>query len=128
MTTVRRPDVRFGLLAMGGRDPQEDHRDASPLELLFDLTFAIAFNIAGQQLAHLRSLSICCCRYLLLRVVCWIGAEGWRVDPDSGWLSGRRRCPVGEPFRVRVVGAVEDVLAGGSDPVAVAGVTVRGGE
>lgn len=38
---------------MGGRDPHEDHRVASPLELLFDLTFAIAFNIAGQQLAHL---------------------------------------------------------------------------
>ena len=44
---------RFGLVPMGGRDPHEDHRVASPLELLFDLTFAIAFNIAGQQLAHL---------------------------------------------------------------------------
>lgn len=39
--------------AMRGRDPHEHHRVATPLELLFDLTFVIAFGIAGSQLAHL---------------------------------------------------------------------------
>ncbi|MGY1590976.1 low temperature requirement protein A [Geodermatophilus sp. SYSU D00708] len=38
---------------MGGRDPHEDHRTATPLELLFDLTFVIAFGTAGNELAHL---------------------------------------------------------------------------
>lgn len=38
---------------MGGRDPHEDHRTATPLELLFDLTFVIAFGVAASQFAHL---------------------------------------------------------------------------
>ena len=38
---------------MGGRDPSEDHRAATPLELLFDLTFVIAFGAAANELAHL---------------------------------------------------------------------------
>jgi low temperature requirement protein LtrA len=38
---------------MGGRDPQERHRTASPLELFFDLTFVIAFGVAGNEAAHL---------------------------------------------------------------------------
>ncbi len=38
---------------MGGRDPNEDHRTATPLELLFDLTFVIAFGVAASQFAHL---------------------------------------------------------------------------
>lgn len=37
---------------MDGRDRQEAHRVASPLELLFDLTFVIAFGVAASQLAH----------------------------------------------------------------------------
>ncbi len=37
---------------MVGRDPHEGHRSASPLELLFDLTFVVAFAQAGDQLAH----------------------------------------------------------------------------
>jgi len=37
---------------MGGRDPYEAHRVATPLELLFDLTFVIAFGLAASQLAH----------------------------------------------------------------------------
>lgn len=37
---------------MSGRDPQEPHRVATPLELLFDLTFVIAFGVAASQLAH----------------------------------------------------------------------------
>jgi low temperature requirement protein LtrA len=38
--------------AMSGRDRHETHRAATPLELLFDLTFVIAFGIAGVQFAH----------------------------------------------------------------------------
>lgn len=37
---------------MGGRDPHEAHRVATPLELLFDLTFVIAFGFAASQYAH----------------------------------------------------------------------------
>src|SRR5687768_9261982 len=37
---------------MGGRDPAETHRTATPLELLFDLTFVIAFGAAANELAH----------------------------------------------------------------------------
>ncbi|MGY1810709.1 low temperature requirement protein A [Blastococcus sp. SYSU D00669] len=39
-------------MRMGGRDPQQEHRVATPLELLFDLTFVIAFGTAGNELAH----------------------------------------------------------------------------
>jgi low temperature requirement protein LtrA len=38
---------------MSGRDPREQGRASSPLELLFDLTFVIAFGTAADQLAHL---------------------------------------------------------------------------
>jgi low temperature requirement protein LtrA len=38
---------------MTGRDPNQSHRAATPLELLFDLTFVVAFAAAGNQLAHL---------------------------------------------------------------------------
>jgi low temperature requirement protein LtrA len=37
---------------MMGRDPDEDGRASTPLELLFDLTFVIAFGVASDQLAH----------------------------------------------------------------------------
>ena len=37
---------------MSGRDPRELHRVATPLELLFDLTFVIAFGVAASQFAH----------------------------------------------------------------------------
>ena len=37
---------------MIGRDPDEKNRVASPLELLFDLTFVAAFNQAGDEAAH----------------------------------------------------------------------------
>ncbi len=37
---------------MRGRDPDEPHRVATPLELLFDLTFVIAFGTAAAQFAH----------------------------------------------------------------------------
>lgn len=38
---------------MSGRDPDEQHRVATPLELLFDLTFVIAFGIAANEFAHM---------------------------------------------------------------------------
>jgi len=37
---------------MTGRDPHEEHRVATPLELLFDLTLVVAFGEAGNALAH----------------------------------------------------------------------------
>ncbi|MCP3822311.1 low temperature requirement protein A [Streptomyces sp. A3M-1-3] len=38
--------------AMRGRDPGEEHRAATPLELLFDLTFVVAISQAAAQLHH----------------------------------------------------------------------------
>jgi low temperature requirement protein LtrA len=37
---------------MGGRDRHEAHRAATPLELLFDLTFVVSFGLAASQFAH----------------------------------------------------------------------------
>ena len=37
---------------MSGRDPHEEHRVATPLELLYDLTFVVAFGAAGNEAAH----------------------------------------------------------------------------
>ncbi|MBB4185463.1 low temperature requirement protein A [Sinorhizobium terangae] len=47
------PSVAHHVARMSGRDPHEGHRVATPLELLFDLTFVIAFSLAAAQLAHL---------------------------------------------------------------------------
>lgn len=44
--------IPHGLIPMGGRDPHEAHRTATPLELLYDLTFVVAISLAGNQLAH----------------------------------------------------------------------------
>jgi low temperature requirement protein LtrA len=41
------------LRRMSGRDPHEAHRAATPLELLFDLTFVIAFGVAASEFAHM---------------------------------------------------------------------------
>lgn len=38
---------------MAGRDPDEAHRVATPLELLFDLTFATCFSLAAAQFARI---------------------------------------------------------------------------
>ncbi|MBO1805345.1 low temperature requirement protein A [Leucobacter ruminantium] len=43
---------RFGLVRMSGRDPHQQHRVASPLELFFDLVFVIAVSQASQNLHH----------------------------------------------------------------------------
>ena len=55
MTGTARPTVRprlSRLIPMSGRDPKERHRSATPLELLFDLAFVVAFGAAADQLAH----------------------------------------------------------------------------
>jgi low temperature requirement protein LtrA len=41
-----------GLRAIRRRDPEAAHRTATPLELLFDLAFVIAFGQAADQLTH----------------------------------------------------------------------------
>jgi low temperature requirement protein LtrA len=53
--TLRRPidHLHRRLLAMTGRDPNEAHRTATPLELFFDLVFVIAFAQASTEFAHL---------------------------------------------------------------------------
>ncbi len=55
MTDAAPPTARPGmprLVRMRGRDPLERHRSATPLELLFDLAFVVAFGAAADQLAH----------------------------------------------------------------------------
>src|SRR4051795_1302267 len=37
---------------MTGRDPHEAHRVSTPLELLFDLTFVVAFSQISSEAAH----------------------------------------------------------------------------
>ena len=45
-------DRSHRLRRMTGRDPDEAHRAATPLELLYDLTLVVAFSLAGSQFAH----------------------------------------------------------------------------
>jgi low temperature requirement protein LtrA len=42
----------LALRPVAARDPKENHRVATPLELLFDLIFVVAIAEAGQQLHH----------------------------------------------------------------------------
>jgi low temperature requirement protein LtrA len=46
------PDRAHHRRRMAGRDPHEEHRSATPLELLYDLTFVVAFGVAANELAH----------------------------------------------------------------------------
>lgn len=50
-STPAAPTTR--LRRMVGRDIGQGHRAATPLELLFDLTFVVAFGLAADQTAHL---------------------------------------------------------------------------
>jgi low temperature requirement protein LtrA len=51
---VSRPhQLSHRIIPMSGRNPDEEHRQATPLELLFDLTFVVAFGIAGEEFAHM---------------------------------------------------------------------------
>src|SRR5216684_511350 len=43
--------IRHDSRRMRGRDPHETHRTATPLELLFDLTFATTFGLAASEVA-----------------------------------------------------------------------------
>ena len=58
MSQAERPPTRqlpmqpHRIRPMSGRDPHEQHRVATPLELLFDLTFAVAFGVAADGLAR----------------------------------------------------------------------------
>lgn len=57
MSTAPEPAARerlgHSLARMTGRDPREPGRTSTPLELLFDLAFVVAFGQAADQLAHL---------------------------------------------------------------------------
>lgn len=59
MTDVKPPQppgdtapARHRLRQMSGRCPHEEFRVATPLELLFDLTFVVAFGTAASEFAH----------------------------------------------------------------------------
>ena len=45
-------DLWHRLRPMGGNDPVHPHRAATPLELLYDLVYVVAFGAAAGQLAH----------------------------------------------------------------------------
>lgn len=51
MTEVGRPR-NHRHRPLSGRNPKEAHRSATPLELLYDLTFVVAFGTAANELAH----------------------------------------------------------------------------
>jgi low temperature requirement protein LtrA len=46
------PDVKYRLRQMSGRDPHEQFRVATPLELIFDLTFVVGFGTAASEFAR----------------------------------------------------------------------------
>ena len=46
------PDLGHRRRRLTGRDPHEPHRAATPLELLYDLVFVVAFGQAADELAH----------------------------------------------------------------------------
>lgn len=52
VTSPDQDDFHHHRRRMVGRNPDEAHRAATPLELLFDLTFATSFSFAAAQLAH----------------------------------------------------------------------------
>jgi low temperature requirement protein LtrA len=52
MTTVEADERSHHRRRFQGRDPQEGHRTATPLELLYDLTLVVAFGVAADELAH----------------------------------------------------------------------------
>lgn len=53
MSEISPTGLSHRLLRMQGRNPDESHRASTPLELLFDLAFVVAFAQAGDQLSHL---------------------------------------------------------------------------
>jgi low temperature requirement protein LtrA len=64
---------------MGGRDVDEAHRVATPLELLFDLTFVIAFGLASSHfahaLAHAHYQTVLIVFVFVIVGICWAGVK-----------------------------------------------------
>lgn len=52
-TTSTATGIAHRVVRMAARDPHERGRAATTLELLFDLTFVVAFGVAGNEAAHL---------------------------------------------------------------------------
>jgi low temperature requirement protein LtrA len=52
MPTLPANDRAHHRRRFSGRDPDEGHRAATPLELLYDLTIVVAFGTAANELAH----------------------------------------------------------------------------
>jgi low temperature requirement protein LtrA len=52
MPSPRSDDRAHHRRRFSGRDPGEDHRASTPLELLYDLTIVVAFGTAADELAH----------------------------------------------------------------------------
>ncbi|XZW17952.1 low temperature requirement protein A [Acinetobacter baumannii] len=50
--TTQEKQKKLSLRPLSPRDPEQPHRAATPLELLFDLIFVVAIATAGQQLHH----------------------------------------------------------------------------
>lgn len=69
---------------MTGRDPLEEHRASTPLELLFDLTFVVAFSQISSQTA--RFLEVDDLRTALISFVFSTFAVGWAWINYS-WLA-----------------------------------------
>jgi len=51
-TQIAPATVHHHTRQMRGRDPQEVHRQATPLELLYDLAFVTSFGLAANRYAH----------------------------------------------------------------------------
>ena len=66
---------------MVGRDPRERHRAASALELLYDLTFVVAFAQASDEFAHLLAeghiASAVWAFLFVVASVCWAWLMSW---------------------------------------------------
>ena len=52
MSSLQTDDRAHHRRRFSGRDPDEEHRVATPLELLYDLTIVVAFGTAANELAH----------------------------------------------------------------------------
>jgi low temperature requirement protein LtrA len=52
VSTVHAGDRAHHRRRFQGRDPSEEHRTATPLELLYDLTLVVSFGVASDELAH----------------------------------------------------------------------------
>ena len=52
MISAMPPTIAHRRVQMTGRDPHQPHRTATTLELLYDLTFVVAFGAAGNEAAH----------------------------------------------------------------------------